>query len=229
MVTSILKLLKDLLFIIMIIFFTVYIVINVKGMGEKYYIPGIGNYKIMSVLSGSMRPVFNPGDVIIGKTVNSIEDIKTGDIITFRSNSSLVTHRIMRTTSKNGIACFQTKGDNNNVEDSQLVKMESVVSKYLFRIPLLGFLIVYLKGISGMIIFLILVLFLFFTQFISRNKRRRVSNRRLTTVYLNQLYRVDMSCVEDLEEVANRGARKVNVFTNLVAHSNLRLIVTKIN
>ena len=44
-----------------------------------------GSYKLMIVLSGSMVPLFLPGDIVITKSVDPNE-LNVGDVITFQVN-----------------------------------------------------------------------------------------------------------------------------------------------
>ncbi|MBL4937503.1 signal peptidase I [Clostridium sp. YIM B02515] len=171
MFKTIFKKLMDLLFIVVVVLIVFYLLINIRGMGQKDYIPGLGPYKIMSVLSGSMSPTFNAGDVIVGKTINPY-DLKQGDIITFRFGNSLTTHRVINVINKDGKLLFNTKGDNNNVEDLESVGDENIISKYLFRVPLLGFVIMFMKGTAGVttICFLI-ILSIFINVYKGRNKK----------------------------------------------------------
>jgi signal peptidase len=154
---KVLKAVKNILYILFVLILIFFIVINIRGRGNKNYIPGIGSYKIMTVLSGSMKPVFNPGDVIVGKEVNA-DRIKIGDVITFKYNNSLTTHRVINTTNKEGHLFFITKGDNNNIGDMNPVNSDFVVSKYLFRIPLIGFFIAFFKGVPGIITIWIVII-----------------------------------------------------------------------
>lgn len=157
MLIKIFKMLKNMLFITLVFLLVCCVILNLIGMGRKDFIPGIGPFKIMTVLSGSMKPVFNPGDVIIdGKA--DIEKLKTGDIITFKFNNSLTTHRITGIINKNGRIYFKTKGDNNNIEDADLVNGDNVVSRYLFRIPLFGFVITCIKGKTGIAVLWLLII-----------------------------------------------------------------------
>lgn len=157
MLIKILKLLKNMIFIILVFLMACCVILNLIGMRRKDFIPGIGPFKIMTVLSGSMKPVFNPGDVIIDEKAD-IEKLKTGDIITFKFNSSLTTHRITGIINKNGRIYFKTKGDNNNIEDAGLVNENDVVSRYLFRIPLLGFIITCIKSKTGIAVLWLLII-----------------------------------------------------------------------
>lgn len=165
------KKLMDLLFIAIVCLIVFYVLINIRGIGQKDYIPGLGPYKIMSVLSGSMSPTFNAGDVIVGKTINP-HDLKQGDIITFRFENSLTTHRVMNVINKDGNLIFKTKGDNNNVEDLEPVGDGNIISKYLFRVPLLGFAIMFMKGTAGvMSICFLIILSIFINVYKGRNKK----------------------------------------------------------
>lgn len=124
------------------------------------YIPGIGPYKFMAVLSGSMSPTFNVYDLIIDKTTN-IDDLKAGDVITFRESNLLVTHRISKVENKAGKKSFITRGDANNIEDQAVVMPEQVQAKYIFKIPYMGFVLSKMRGPIGVAI--IWGIFFYFT------------------------------------------------------------------
>lgn len=124
---------------------------NIQSKGTSWVVPRVGSYSWLTVLSGSMKPTFNPGDIIVDKKAD-ITKLKVGDVITYRMDAFVVTHRITDITKdKKGRVFFQTKGDNNNIKDDGYVLSDLVVGKYLFRIPLLGFVLQNLKGINGVI------------------------------------------------------------------------------
>lgn len=101
------------------------------------YIPTILGHTYLNVLSNSMSPEFNTRDLVIGKKIKSPSDIKVGDIITFRDQKMLVTHRVHEI--KDGK--FITKGDANDVTDSNLVPFENIVSKHTLMIPKAGIIV----------------------------------------------------------------------------------------
>lgn len=174
MLMKILRLLKNILFIILVVLMTYCVISNLIGMKRKNFIPGIGPFKVMSVLSGSMKPVFNPGDVIIDEDTD-IENLKAGDIITFKFNNSLTTHRITGIINKDGQIYFRTKGDNNNIEDADSVNGNDVISRYLFRIPLLGFVITFMKGKTGMAVLWLLIMIIIIREIykgLTKNKTK---------------------------------------------------------
>lgn len=96
-------------------------------------------FRSYTVLSGSMEPKFYPGDLVISLHKNRA-NIKEGDIITFRDDDEIVTHRIIDKTQEGYI----TKGDNNNTADSFVVSNDNIIGKVLFDIPNAGYIIQFL-------------------------------------------------------------------------------------
>lgn len=96
----------------------------------------------MSVLTGSMQPNYNVGDIIIVKTTDA-DELKVKDVITFYSSDpdmqgQIVTHRINNIIEENGQRKFETKGDNNEGIDADLVTEDKIVGKVQFKIPAVG-------------------------------------------------------------------------------------------
>lgn len=107
--------------------------------------PTIFGYSTAVVISGSMEPALAVNDMILNHAQDSYA---VGDIITFQSNGSLVTHRIVA-SAENG---FVTKGDANNASDIEPVLSENIVGKVIFKIPYAGSIIAFLKTPLGMTI-----------------------------------------------------------------------------
>lgn len=115
-------------------------------------IPSILGYRFMSVLTGSMRPELEPGDMAVVKTI-SPEKIKPGDIITFKMDGNmLVTHRVINVDDRGGSLMFETKGDANNVKDEKQVSPEQIVGVMVFSIPYGGYVTSFIKTRPGIII-----------------------------------------------------------------------------
>lgn len=114
-------------------------------------------YRSYTVLSGSMEPVFYPGDIVIVKHKDK-SDIQVNDIVTYRDDKGgIVTHRIIEKVD-NG---YITKGDNNNVKDTDILKEDNIIGEFKFRIPKLGYVVSFLsnpKVISIELILLALVI-----------------------------------------------------------------------
>lgn len=109
-------------------------------------------YRPITVSSGSMKPAFEPGDLIIVKRINPTE-VKLGDIITFKiDNRSLVTHRVVRIVKENGELMFRTRGDANNSEDRQLVSQQQLIGKLVFKIRYGGYIANFISSRMGFFI-----------------------------------------------------------------------------
>ena len=109
---------------------------------------GINNrfYKLLVVTSGSMSPVFEAGDVIFVVRMDPTT-AKVGNIVTFQTkDNEILTHRIVEIKDDGEII---TKGDANNTNDSwnDGLKLGKVETKYIFKIPKLGYAIFWLRGL----------------------------------------------------------------------------------
>ena len=111
-------------------------------------------FQIFTIISPSMEPKIKVYDVIINTRVDSVNDIKTGDVITFVSqggisNGMTVTHRIIETLIIDGKVMYRTQGDNNASPDSALVSIENIKGRTFMKIPQLGRLQFFLASRGG--------------------------------------------------------------------------------
>lgn len=116
-------------------------------------IPKFFGISPLIVLSGSMEPALYPGDVIVIHE-KAADQYQIGDIVTYLKGTTAFTHRII--SQENGV--FTLKGDNNNVAD-EFLAAEKFEGKMVFRIPQMGYLMVFVKKPLGMAM-LCLLLFL---------------------------------------------------------------------
>jgi signal peptidase len=89
-------------------------VLAVAGLG-----PHLGLYRLETVLSGSMRPEFSPGDVIV-VTPHPLSDVRVGDVITYEApipGHPTITHRVIEVVRGGGHPVIRTKGDANTAPD----------------------------------------------------------------------------------------------------------------
>ena len=120
--------------------------------GSKLPIPG--NYKLMSVMSGSMTPAIKTGSIVV---IKPSESYKIGDIITFaKGNGVSTTHRIVETEVIGGATFFTTQGDANSSPDPQKVKKQEILGKVLFSLPYFGYFVDFLKKPTGFLIAILL-------------------------------------------------------------------------
>ncbi|HBI27647.1 MAG TPA: signal peptidase I, partial [Peptococcaceae bacterium] len=103
------------------------------------------SYSPRVILSGSMMPVMNIGDVVILHTIPGSE-AKLGDIVMFPVGSMKVTHRIIDVEETEEGRYFTTKGDANGEPESDLLAEQDVQGKVVMIIPKLGYATLWLRG-----------------------------------------------------------------------------------
>lgn len=99
---------------------------------------GFFNIKPVVILTGSMKPLINPGDMVVINTEN-INSIIVGDIIEFKVDDKSVVHRVIEIVYRDGNKRYITKGDANKKEDAFIVTNEQLVGKLIFNIPYIGY------------------------------------------------------------------------------------------
>lgn len=90
------------------------------------------------VATGSMEPEIKPGDVIIVNQLAGIDTLKINDVIQFRSETILISHRIIDIIEDEKGKGFRTKGDNNSGPDGELVRPQFVKGKVVKVVPKIG-------------------------------------------------------------------------------------------
>lgn len=105
------------------------------------FMTGMFKYEPISILSNSMNPTYSRGDVIIFKKLNEEElmNIQKGQIIVYAVGEKNIAHRVVNVIRQNERVQYQTKGDNNNAADMNLVETEQIQGVYVFHIKYLGF------------------------------------------------------------------------------------------
>ncbi len=93
------------------------------------------------IATGSMEPMIKPGDVILIEKVKDMKDIEAlsvDDVIQFKRDDILITHRIIEVLREEGVPSYRTKGDNNSAIDGQVVRAEDVKGILTRVIPKIG-------------------------------------------------------------------------------------------
>ena len=111
--------------------------------------PTVFGFSAAVVVTGSMSPAIEPGDLVVCRRS---ADYAVGDVITFHSGASLVTHRIVGSTPDSYI----TQGDANNVADADPVPRGAIVGKVVFTVPKLGIFIEKLRTPLGMTVLVLI-------------------------------------------------------------------------
>lgn len=134
-------------------------------------------FQVYTVISGSMEPVYSVGDLLYVKPVDSIDDIQVGDDISFVLNEDLVvaTHRVVAIDKEN--LRLTTKGEANEVEDSEPVHFNNVIGVVRFGIPLLGYVANFIQNPPGMYITIaagaVLIILVFLPDFLPKKKEKK--------------------------------------------------------
>lgn len=176
-----LTILGIILCVILVPLLIINIILIIQGAVNPDEVPGIMGYKPMMVLTESMDPKIKSGDLIIIKEIDPTS-LKEGDIITFfdpaGNGHSTVTHRIETRIEdpENGL-CFETKGDNNNTADRLYVEAEAVVGIYLFRIPVVANIAMFMQTVPGLIICIFVPLVAFVAYDLIRRRQFEKSQK----------------------------------------------------
>jgi signal peptidase I len=101
------------------------------------------NFKLLSVVSGSMSPEIPVGSAVL---VNKQNDYFVNDVVTYKLGSNLVTHRVFYAGNY-----FLTKGDANESVDQKTVDKNDIIGKVVFSAPYLGYFQESTKSTSGLV------------------------------------------------------------------------------
>jgi signal peptidase I len=115
-----------------------------------------GTWQINPVVSGSMRPGFSVGGIVISERI-PVDQLALRDVIEFKNPqepTDLMVHRIVRLTkNKAGQLVIKTQGDANNVEDPWTL---TISGKYAYEVrwsvPLIGYVAIDYQNHRGLVL-----------------------------------------------------------------------------
>ena len=154
--------------IILCVILTPLLIVNctliIKSYINKNAVPAFGGYMPLIVLTDSMYPEIEAGDVIFCRTADA-DEIQEGDVISFfdpaGNGTTVTTHKVVEIVESNGTRSFRTRGINNNTDDRVLVPAASLVGVYTdFRIPGAGNVALFMQTVPGLIVCVIVPLIL---------------------------------------------------------------------
>ena len=154
-------------------------------------VPSVAGRLPLIVLSDSMYPVIESGDLIICETADP-ETIQAGDVIAFfdpaGSGSSIVTHRVVEVMEQDGEISWRTKGDNNNTEDRLPVPASKLVAEYKgFRLAGFGNVALFMQTTPGLIVCVICPIVLLVGYDMIRRRLYDKANKQDTDQLLAEL------------------------------------------
>lgn len=118
------------------------VILGVVGvLAAAVVVPRLAGATPYTVLTGSMRPSYPPGTLVVVKPVNP-DEIKVGDVVTYQLESgkpTVVTHRVTEVAvGLDGKTMFTTKGDDNGSVDRDPVQPVQIQGKLWYSVPYLG-------------------------------------------------------------------------------------------
>lgn len=137
--------------------FVANLILTVKGYLHPDEVPSLFSVSPMYVITNSMSPTIDGGDLIFIKKVGA-EDIVVDDVIAFFDPESMegtmIVHRVKEISfDGEGNISFRTMGDwNNNVYDTFIITGDNLVGRYMFRIRGLGRVAMFMRTPYGLII-----------------------------------------------------------------------------
>ncbi len=124
--------------------------------------PIILGWRPYTVLTGSMRPGIQPGDVVMDQPVK-ISDAHVGDVVTFSDpgrDGALVTHRIRSITRGPVQTEVETRGDANTTSERWTIKTEDQVGRVVYVIPKVGHVAVAIRNPVGIVVLVVIPILL---------------------------------------------------------------------
>ena len=143
------------------------------------------DYRIFTVVTGSMEPKYKIGDILIAKEKDPSE-IKVGDAISYIATkgeikNNVITHEVVNITKdSNGDYLFHSKGIVNLVEDP-VVHEDQLYGVVVYKTKLLSFVKKVISTNIGMLLFVIIpILYIIVSEMIAiliEKEEKRSSER----------------------------------------------------
>lgn len=153
-----LKIVKIILGIFIVIFLYNMILVGISAVNGVKGLNLFG-YKAFVIVSSSMAGSINQGDIIIVEDCKE-DEIRKDDIITYKKDGQITTHRVIDIIEKDGHKEYVTKGDNNITTDNENILFENIEGKLILTIPALGNIFIFMQD-KLIILIIILIILLF--------------------------------------------------------------------
>ena len=104
----------------------------------------------LTVLTGSMRPAIDPGDMVVDEEIRG-DQIRVGDIITFQEprGERTITHRVRNVTINEGQARVTTQGDANDKPEKWEIPVGGSVGRVAYTVPKIGYPVTWSRSRDG--------------------------------------------------------------------------------
>lgn len=128
---------------------------------------GIFGYKTYVIITSSMEPYLEIGDVILVKEVN-LNKIKKNDIITYKGMESdfkgkTITHKVKDIIEEDGKKIFYTQGTTNQMVDPAVYENQ-ILGKVIYKFKIISFISKLVRSKMGYIIVVFIPLIFIFVK-----------------------------------------------------------------
>lgn len=118
----------------------------------------IVGFRFYTVLTNSMEPVIPTYSLVFSKIIDEKETIDPNTIVTFQANrfgqDILLTHYFRKTqVGEDGNTYYRTQGATAPNYDNYETKRSDIIGKYIFHIPYLGKIILFLQSKFGFVMY----------------------------------------------------------------------------
>ncbi len=141
------------------------------------------NFRLFTVISGSMEPKYKIGDVLVAVETKP-EDIKVGDAISYLGNKNsfkdkVVTHEVIKIEKdRNGKYYFHAKGLANAIEDP-IVAEDQLYGVVKYRVIILSFIYKIVGTPLGFFFFVVVpLLFIIGSELVSSLMEKEEKRRK---------------------------------------------------
>lgn len=166
------------------------ITLIIRSFTDPDKVPSVGSFFPLIVLTDSMFPQIQSGDLIICNTAEP-EEIREGDVIAFfdpaGNGTSIVTHSVAEVRQENGKITWITRGIANNADDAVPVPAEKLVGVYSRRIPRLGNAVMFMQSTAGLIVCVVCPIILLVMWDVLRRRKYEKSRQADTDALLREL------------------------------------------
>lgn len=180
--------------IVLCVILTPILIINITLIVRSYLqpdkVPDVAGVLPLIVLTDSMYPEIQSGDLIICRTTEP-EKVKEGDVIAFfdpaGSGTSVVTHRVVEVLHTESGLSWRTRGDANNVEDTAPVPAANLVGVYRTRVPGAGNVAMFMQTTQGLIVCVVFPVLLLVGYDMIRRRLYEKQHKQDTDALLKEL------------------------------------------